>query len=1645
MNLKDLIKNKKVIISITTVAAILVFAIISLLVSNMLSGKVASSDKGDVSSIDHAASDLKKDGLFDITALSADSTGVDLNSGFKILCKEKQSESFLKQALTVSPQQNYQIKKISDKEFHLNFIDTLKAHSIYKIDLKDNAASPSYSWAFQTKKAFTVVRTLPGDRSAYVPVNSGIEISFSHEGVKEIEKYFRITPKVTGRFEFHYKTVVFIPEQLAYDTIYTVILKKGLGITGSEQTLSEDYTFTFETRKSPEQEQSLPEYLNFTDVLNTFTPQAIPALEVYASQHFKDIQTMVEVYKYESEDALLENLKQYDNPAYRAFGRDNSIKFDTDKLQKVHEFSTKVMNYNNDYWGSSYVVFPSCLPEGHYLINVKSKDTTYQTHVQVNDLSVYAMAGTQENLVWVNRSSTGEPVEQAVISADGIQPVKTTKDGVAIISKKTLDLQKNHQLFLKISKDQGPSLLAPLFDGGNQYYADKNAQKYWTYLYFDRDLYLPTDTIQIWGMVKPRNNGNLSSKATLSLLRADYYYDRNTNLAEILSKEIDISELGTFKSELELSNFNAGSYFIQLKLGDNTVIQRYFDVRQYIKPAYNVDITPDKKVMFEWEKVNMDIHANFFEGSPVPGLQLSYDYYTTWDTRKQGNIVCNEDGKTNLEISPQSSQNSWHPFSLNLYLTNAKAEEEQIYTSGSVMVFPRDTMIEVETSSKDDRGKVEINTNLINLTKLKTLSGWWHETNDYRGNTVDASVKIRLYQCHWNREETGEYYDFINKKKEKTYRYFEVKNLLQEFDANTIEGKCSYEFPLEEKQNYYVEVQGVDSRNSTIIESAYLYRYPEPSGQDLDRYSITDENNRDSFKLGDKVSLVVKKNNTDLSENTQDRFLYMILKSGLLSYEIKTDPDYSFIFTKQDVPNVHVKAVYFDGTNVFNVESKQINYDYNEGNLKIDIKPDKQAYKPGDTVQMDIHVEDMQGIPCSAEINLSVVDEAFFAVHDQHVDTLASLYRYCFDPGILSEYVSYKPLSLNMGFPEQGGEGGDESIRSAFKDNAFFDTVKTDGSGNAKATFKLPDDLTSWRVTYQGITADLKAGSGRLNVPVTLPFFVDVMFNNIFIDGDTVCISARSFGTKLENDKNVEYTVSLNRKDGEKKAFSAQGNGGKLVNIELGKLEEGDYSVTVTAKQDGYNDGIKRDFKVVQSMLEAGKLNYYKLSEHLNLEGGTSLTTLSFYNEEISTYYNTLLSLAYTWGERVDQKLSRKIASELIKKHFGEEIGWREDDPLDAYQQNDGGIAQLTYGSSNPEVTAKVSSLAKDLFDSTAMKWYFYKTLENNTAAPEDVAASLWGLAALNEPVLIDIRNLLPSTAIGTKEKLYLGLGLAEMGDYKGALDVYNGILKQYGVTNNPYVYLDIKTTRDDTIALTSLCAVLAAKIDASEKDGLFKYVQENSTRDILTNMERLLYITHISPDTVQKGSFTVEVNGDKKHVTLDKNEIFKLVLTPQALQNIKFSDIMGDIAVSSSFIGPVKDLVEDENKLVTVKRTYNVDGKSGQRFKQSDLLQIVLAFEFAETAPDGYYEITDILPAGLRYVSAVNLFDQRWHPNERDGQKIRFGFYYDKNSTHPLKSITYYARSVTPGLFTADYTFAKHSDSDVFGFAEKVQVEISK
>jgi hypothetical protein len=186
----------------------------------------------------------------------------------------------------------------------------------------------------------------------------------------------------------------------------------------------------------------------------------------------------------------------------------------------------------------------------------------------------------------------------------------------------------------------------------------------------------------------------------------------------------------------------------------------------------------------------------------------------------------------------------------------------------------------------------------------------------------------------------------------------------------------------------------------------------------------------------------------------------------------------------------------------------------------------------------------------------------------------------------------------------------------------------------------------------------------------------------------------------------------------------------------------------------------------------------------------------------------------------------------------------------------------------------------------------------------------------------------------------------------------------------------------------------------------MVRYIDSSETTELLTNLEKLYVVQNSIPECKQTGKFTYSLDGKSKEITISKNEKFEMVLTPEKLQNIKFSNIQGDIYINSTYTGAVNDLASSGANVLKLTREYSVNKVTTTSFKQSDLIQVNLKFDFSTSAPDGFYEITDILPSGLKYTSSMKFDPKTWYPSRTEGQKIVFYYYYSKLYLLPSSAI---------------------------------------
>lgn len=178
--------------------------------------------------------------------------------------------------------------------------------------------------------------------------------------------------------------------------------------------------------------------------------------------------------------------------------------------------------------------------------------------------------------------------------------------------------------------------------------------------------------------------------------------------------------------------------------------------------------------------------------------------------------------------------------------------------------------------------------------------------------------------------------------------------------------------------------------------------------------------------------------------------------------------------------------------------------------LDVQIAPLQPEYRPGDTARVRIAVRDAGGRGPSAEVTLWAVDEGVLALTGYQVpDPVDLLYQ----PRGLGVRLASNLTAVAVQVPagqkgkrNPGGGGGADVagvLRSRFQTTAFFlGSVVTDANGNATASAKLPDNLTTFRIMAVAVTAGDRYGSGKSSLLVTRPLVARPSLPRFVREGD---------------------------------------------------------------------------------------------------------------------------------------------------------------------------------------------------------------------------------------------------------------------------------------------------------------------------------------------------------------------------------------------------------------------------------------------------------------------------------------------------------------------------------------------------------------
>lgn len=1592
---------------------------------------------------------------FRLVPLKSDHTGIAVDTEFLLETEEDFSLEEVKKAFSIDGEPDPVIKELDKNFFSIQLSRPLIEDSIYTFRMKTETET---TWVFQTQTQFKIIGAFPGNETVGVPVNTAIEVVFSHENFSSIENHFEITPSVPGRFQvYNGKTAVFIPDDnLEYETIYTVRIKKGIRIINTDRIIEDDYVFSFETIEEPKPTPPKGEpviSINYNRQIIDFSTESKIQLPLYFyisnTDYTKLLNLNTSVYAYKDFESFYEAVMMRNrHPDWAQINYRNNL-LPVDGLKKILEFD-QLLNEDGRRSGNAIITIPENLPLGYYIVDSYCEDKRAQIFLQITNTSAYITKATSDTLVWLNDIKTKKPLKGALIGfSDNDNTFITDDNGISVFSTQLIDPVN------KEGKYSGNNYFYDEYYNGNYYWPDSVYNKqflfittadgnkslletssysrgsgdyYWRYFFTDREMYKSNDTVNIWGFIKNRYEDEDIDYITLELYQG-YYYDyydyyyydyyglRGNEKLPVIKKNIGVKD-NFFEDKIELPNLPTGYYTIRLKKGNSVIVTKIIEIKEYIKPSYKMEIDKDKSAVFVGEEVNFQLNAKFFEGTGVSNLNTIYTISTsvlTGDTI-EGTATTDASGKLNIKYVPEVTRNIQGVYTISLNARSLLPEAGDIRASNSVRVFVNDIEVKGNGKIEDEKGYVEAEVYKIVLDRLNdgTASGY----NDYLGDAVEGkSITGKIYLNTWVKEKKGTYYDPISKVTYNTYTSKLETKPIKDFSMITgKDGKARYVFDAPEiKDSYYTaEIYCKDSSGRNISHMVYIGKRISYSPGVNNRYTLTCD--KEKYGIGEEVKLDFTFANDNLPFNN---YIYILTQNGFLHYHVSDSSTHSFEFLNEYIPNVYATAVAFTGISYVTAR-KNIVYDINEKEITIEGKTDKDSYRPGDTVNLNVYVKDKDGNPVKSTVNISIVDEAFFALKNQRVNVLSDLFIHV-NSGIyfdkkshniedeMRERAAEPPV---LGAPPEEADGINKSdLRSDFRDTATFLSIETGDDGKGTASFKLPDNITSWRITMSAISKELHAGSEIKNVTVTLPFFVNYSFNTSYLKGDKPVIGVNAYGTGITEDDTVYFEV-YDEENPDTKVI-VKGKAFERINIPLWTFEEGYYNLIIRAyTESGLSDAVMHPVNVYDSYYQIERAEFMDVTPNMEIKGGEQgFTSLVFQDRSNGLYYKDLVNLYYALGNRLDQITSRYLASQLIEEYFDE--NWylpkviKPD--ISDYQKTAGGLSLFPYSDADFNLTVKFAVFAKDMANTEKLKEYFRR----NANIHSNRVKALYGLSVLGEPVLLELNQIENIDNLSITDTIYLALAYYKLGDISKASEIYNERITPYIEKLTPYYRINAKTSKDDIIEATALCAYLAALLERPEGNGLYEYFTVSASGEVLMNIEKLLFISedikNLSPEDVE---FTYSYNGEEKTVYLEKGKSFSIKLLPIQLKNFKITSVKGDVSLVSVFKENVFDIKEKSDEISISRSYHHLDGTPlySNTLKQGDIIRVTLTWKVNDTVFDGVYAITDYLPSGLKPYHS-------WH--DTGSQEITF-YVYNSQHWKSNTTIKYLARVVSPGVYTA-------------------------
>ena len=706
---------------------------------------------------------------------------------------------------------------------------------------------------------------------------------------------------------------------------------------------------------------------------------------------------------------------------------------------------------------------------------------------------------------------------------------KTDENGLCVITLTEAQIQAfesvsraNYRDYIKVLVQNGKdkAIFVPSshntwnFDIYTQNRYDVRVPQQRTFMFVDRGLYKPGETVTFRGIDRDQLLGTLKAHSGgYKIVVQEVSWD-STPLFDPITGTT--SESGGFYGSFKLPDDVTPGYY-NIKFTRDDAASQYqnfycsFNVAEFERLKIEASVSPSDMTFYGGDKISAELSADYLAGGALNGA----DYEVTW--YKQGNNFTTDDQETKDYNYGPYNQYSWRT-----YYSNDKGK---LSSSGLAQLMCKSEKI---TDGLTYNYRVEANvTDVSNQTIMASSSVTVHPSLYYIGlkksNTSGFAKKGQSIEFPYVLVNTqGQKLSPAEaKSKAKSINYVLKHDVWTMVHEQSIDSTIYARYEKSEVEDetgtiqiaeggtlkltpqnagwYTLELTGKDKKGNDVITSIGFYVTGSGMGWHGSNTSeeLTLTPDQSLYNPGETAQILLE------SPLQKGDYLITVEREGIFTEEIRHFDEPANVI---DIPiaSNYVPVIYVAVSSYSDRNGPPV-HEYGETDLdkpkcyfgvcelnvnpyvrsfSVEIESDKQTYLPGEEASITLTATKGGKPLANAEITVMAVDRGVLDLINYHVPNpidyfySKSNYPLCVRGGdsrsLLMDPVTYSTKNLLGGDSDADEEK--ETERRDFRPTALFEPVLlTDKDGKAYVQFKMPDSLTTYRVTAFGVKDDLFA------------------------------------------------------------------------------------------------------------------------------------------------------------------------------------------------------------------------------------------------------------------------------------------------------------------------------------------------------------------------------------------------------------------------------------------------------------------------------------------------------------------------------------------------------------------------------------------